>query len=158
MKRKKRNKRNKRAQMREHLKEPWRPPKIEKERGISTTILYSTLVLMWAPTLQFLESFHIFSCITMWGSFHCRTWLAYSKDEPPQVSSRSSWESELDAPPLVPLERFHTFIALCACVAWQSLLLLQCQVRDFLLSYGYPLHCLSLYFWPSKPPSLFSLP
>ena len=50
--------------MREHLKEPSRPPKIqkkiEKERGSNTTILFTTLVLV-APTL------HCFSSITMWG-------------------------------------------------------------------------------------------
>ena len=40
----------------------------------------------------------------------------------------------MDAPSLVPLESFHTLIALCASVAWQSLLLIQCQLRDFLLS------------------------
>src|SRR3954464_6929846 len=44
--------------------------------------------------------------IAMWGPSHYRTWLAYSKDEPPQMSSRSSGASKLDAPPLVPLESF----------------------------------------------------
>ena len=43
----------------------------------------------------------------MWGPLHYRTWLVYSNDEPPQKSSRSSWASELDAPPLVSLESFH---------------------------------------------------
>lgn len=36
------------------------------------------------------ESFHVLISITMWGIFHYRTWLAYSKDEPPQKCSRSS--------------------------------------------------------------------
>src|ERR1041385_404757 len=44
--------------------------------------------------------------IAMWGPSHYRTWLAYSKDEPPQTSSRSSLASKLYAPPLVPLESF----------------------------------------------------
>ena len=79
--------------MREHLKEPWRPPKkkkIEKERGSNTTIiLFQTCAFVRTYT-SVLESFHIFNCITMWGSFRYRIWLAYSKDELPQVSSRSS--------------------------------------------------------------------
>src|ERR1041385_3567977 len=48
----------------------------------------------------------IFMHIAMWGPSYYRTWLAYSKDEPPQKSSRSSCASKLDAPPLVPLESF----------------------------------------------------
>src|ERR1041384_811677 len=48
----------------------------------------------------------IFMHIAMWRPSHYRTWLAYSKDEPPQKSSRSSRASKLDAPPLVPLESF----------------------------------------------------
>ena len=34
--------------------------------------------------------------------------LVYSNDELPQKSSRSSWASKLDAPPLVPLESFFS--------------------------------------------------
>ena len=43
--------------MREHLKEPRRPPKIqkiEKERGSNTTILFTKLVPV-APTLHYRE-------------------------------------------------------------------------------------------------------
>ena len=145
--------------MREHLKEPRRPPKskkIEKERGSNTTILFTTLVLV-SPTLHCREFSCCFSSITMWGINVIELGLYI-----PRMSllkwSRSSRASKLDAPPLVPLESFHTLIALCASVAWRSLLLIQCQLRDFLLSCGYLLHCLSLSFWPSKPPLLFSLP
>ena len=55
--------------MREHLKEPRRPPKIqkiEKERGSNTTIHFTTLVLV-APTLHYREFSCYFSSITMWG-------------------------------------------------------------------------------------------
>jgi hypothetical protein len=64
--------------------------KKKKKRG-STTIFYSTLVLQKNehPYFSF-ESFHVLISITMWGTFHYRTWLAYSKDEPPQKCSRSS--------------------------------------------------------------------
>ena len=91
-KRKRKIKEIKRGRMREHLKEPWRPPKynkIEKERGSNTTIIFTTLVLV-VPTLHCREFSCCFSSTTIWGSFHYRTWLAYSKDEPTQVSSRSS--------------------------------------------------------------------
>ena len=57
------------------------------------------------------------------GIFHYRTWLVYSNDGLPQKCPRSSWASKLDAHPLsCILLSFHTFIALSASVAWQSLL------------------------------------
>src|ERR1041384_5457283 len=79
---------------RERNKEPWRPPKIrkriKKERGGSTNILYSTFVLQSSTYTSVCREFSCCTCITKWGSLHYRTWLAYSKDEPPQKSSRSS--------------------------------------------------------------------
>src|SRR3954467_5972004 len=64
--------------------------KRKKERGGSTTILYSTLVLQSSTCTSVCKEFSCCTCITKWGSLHYRTWLAYSKDEPPQKSSRSS--------------------------------------------------------------------
>ena len=94
--------------------------KNKKERGGNTTILYSTLVLQSSTRTLVCREFSCCTWITKWGSLHYKTWLAYSKDEPPQKSFRSSWASKLDAPPLVPLE---SFLLTCASFAWQSLLL-----------------------------------
>ena len=68
----------------ERAMEATKEKKRRKKRG-STTIFYSTLVLQKNehPYFSF-ESFHVLISITMWGTFHYRTWLAYSKDEPPQ--------------------------------------------------------------------------
>ena len=82
--------------MREHIKEPRRPlklkknKKIEKREGAALLSFIPDLCLCLAPLLQFGESFHIMTCITMWGTLHYRTWLVYSNDEPPQKCSRSS--------------------------------------------------------------------
>ena len=119
--------------------------KIKKERGSCTTILFTTLVLVSTYTSLWREFSCCFISITMWRINVIELGLYI-----PRMSllkcSRSSWASKLDAPPLVPLESFHTLIALWASVAWQSLLLIQCQLGDFLLSCGYLLHCLSLSF------------
>ena len=115
--------------------EKWNRKKRIKKRG-ATLLSFIKVVLMFstcsihshhlcsclAPMLH-LREFSCFTSITMWGILRYRTWVVYSNDELPQKCSRSSWATELDAPPLVPLESFHTHIALCASVAWQSLLL-----------------------------------
>src|SRR3954468_2001067 len=102
------------TQNQKNTKKVKKKKKKPKERGGNTTILYSTLVLQNSTSTSVCREFSCCTCITKWGSLHYRTWLAYSKDEPPQKSSRSSRASKLDAPPLVPLEGFHTLIALCA--------------------------------------------
>ena len=148
----KRKKEPKRGQMRKHLKEPWRQPKSKKieirERGSNTTILLFHTCALLSTYTWVLESFHIFSCITMWGSFHYRTWLVYFKDEPPQVSSRSSWASKLDAPPTSFFgDVSYTYSSMCIrCMAIITPVL------------WLPSPLLSLSFWPSQPPLLFSLP
>src|SRR3954466_15054408 len=96
------------TQIQKNTKKVKKKNKIKKERGGNTTILYSTLVLQSSTYTSVCREFSCSTCITMWGSLHYRTWLAYSKDEPPQKRSRSSLASKLDAPPLVPLEGFHT--------------------------------------------------
>ena len=66
---KKRIKELKVGQMREHLKEPRRPPKIQKNikrEGATLLSFFSTLVLV-APTLHYREFSCCFSSITMWG-------------------------------------------------------------------------------------------
>ena len=62
------------------------------------------------------------------------------------MSSRSSWESKLDAPPIVPLEIFKLT---CASVAWQPLLLTSYLSFGF-LAYDCPHWC--------EPFTLFCLP
>src|SRR5664279_2024687 len=66
----------------------------ERERGGSITILYYTLVLMLSTYVSFIE-FSCFTCITIWGSLHYRTWLVYSNDELPQnalgLHEQASW-------------------------------------------------------------------
>ena len=85
----------------------------------STCIIHSHHLCSWLAPILHVREFSCFTSITMWGILHYRTWVVYSNDELPQKCSRSSWATELDAPPLVPLESFHTHIALCASVAWQ---------------------------------------
>jgi len=92
--------------------------------------------------------------IAMWGPSHYRTWLAYSKDEPPQKSSRSSWASKLDAPPLVPLESFSAHMCI-RCMAiptphiisiiWPSRLWLSSLMWAFLILFFFLLHHISLF-------------
>ena len=62
--------------------------KKKKREGATLLSFIPHLCFKVAPVLHREFSYH--SCITMWGSIHYRTWLAYSKDEPPQKSSRSS--------------------------------------------------------------------
>ena len=90
---------------------------------VNTTILLKDPHMCFKVALVLQKEFSYHSCITMWRPLHYRSWLVYFNDEPPQNSSRSSWASKLDAPPLVPLEIFHTLVVLCAPVVWQSLLL-----------------------------------
>lgn len=96
----------KKEEKKEKRKEPWRPPKIKIKRGNTAMLLFHTSASKSEHPYFSFESFHVFISIIMWGTFHYRTWLVYSKDEPPQKCSRSSWASKLDAPPLVPLESF----------------------------------------------------
>ena len=113
--------------MREHLKEPRRPPKIQKKyrKGEREQHHYPFHHTCASSTYTSLET--VFSCyfssITMWGINVIELGLYI-----PRMSllkcCRSSWASKLDAPPLVPVKSFHTLIALCASVVWQSLLLL----------------------------------
>ena len=87
-----------------------------------------------ALALQFVESFLCTTCFNLWGPFHYRTSFAYFNDEPPQKCSRSSWANKLDAPPLVLLEIFLTWVAhFCTSIAWQSLLLAPYLSFGFLL-------------------------
>ena len=96
--------------MGDKLKEPKRPQKNKKEKTKETKRekVATLLFLLKDPHSYSIVIFVLHrdyhSCITMWGPLHYRTWFAYSNDEPPQMSSRSSWANKLDAPPLVSLE------------------------------------------------------
>ena len=137
----------------------------KRERDNTTILLLKDPHLCFKVALVLHREFSYHSCITMWGSLHYRTWLVYSNDEPPQKSSRSSWESKLDAPPLVPLESIHILIALCASVAWQSLLLTSYLSLGFLspmivsLAYDCPHWCepFSLFHFLSPSFILFAI-
>ena len=87
--------------MRDKKKEPKRPQKNKKEKrkinreksnkkreGGNTTIPFKDPHSYFIAILVLHRDYH--SCITMWGPLHYRTWLVYSNDEPPQMSSRSS--------------------------------------------------------------------
>ena len=80
--------------MRDKKKEPKRPQKTEKEKEIKREKGETLLFLLKDPHSYSIVIFVLHrdyhSCITMWGPLHYRTWFAYSNDEPPQMSSRSS--------------------------------------------------------------------
>ena len=99
---------------RKKKKEPRRPPKRKRKKGAALLSFIPHLCLKNEHPYFSFESFHVLISITMWGTFHYRTWLVYSKDEPPQKCSTSSWASKLDAPPTSSIGELYTLVALCA--------------------------------------------
>ena len=123
----------------------------KKEWEGSTTILYSTLLLQSSTCTSVCRELSCCTCITMWVSLHYRTWLAYSKDEPPQKRSRSSWASNLDG--------FYTLIALCASACCMAIPTPRIISYIWLsLAYYCPHWCEPFSFFDFLPHHLLSLP
>ena len=92
-----------------------RPKKQKNERKREKGQCYypfTTLVLQSSTMIFMIESLLWYHFHILVGIFHYRTWLVYSNDGLPQKCPRSSWASELDAPPLSFFLSFHTLIDL----------------------------------------------